>query len=192
MPVEISTTECASEQSDVYRCFRKKGLHFIHMNTRSLLPKIDEICHIANETGAAVIGVTETWLDSSVSDAEIEIPGYIIQRKDRRRTGGGVCMYINKYLAFTPRMDLTNNINNIESIWVDILLPKTGPILIGVCYRPPKQMEFYELLEKLCDNGNSFVKYETVILGDFNTNVQHMSDVSPLLILLNTLCKYVG
>ena len=42
-------------------------------------------------------------------------------------------------------------------------------------------MEFYELLEKLCDNGNSFVKYETVILGDFNTNVQNMSDVSPLL-----------
>ena len=90
-------------------------------------------------------------------------------------------MYINKDLAFTPRMDLTNNINNIESIWVEILLPKTRPILIGVCYRPPKQMEFYELLEKLCDNGNSFVKYETVILGDFNTNVQNMSDVSPLL-----------
>ena len=102
MPVEISTTECASEQSDVYSCFRKKGLHFIHLNTRSLLPKIDELCHIANETGAAVIGVTETWFDSSVSDSEIEIPGYIIQRKDRRRTGGGVCMYINKDLAFTP------------------------------------------------------------------------------------------
>ena len=63
-------------------------------------------------------------------------------------------MYISKDLAFTPRTDLTTNIDSIESICVEILLPKTRPILTGVCHRPPKQMEFYDLLEKLCDNGN--------------------------------------
>ena len=31
-------------------------------------------------------------------------------------------------------------------------------------------------MEKSCDGGNSFVEYETVILGDFNTNVMHISD----------------
>ena len=89
----IVRTECASKHSDedMYRCFRRKDLHFMHLNTRSLLPKIDELCHIATTTGAAIISVT--WLDRSEADSEIEIPGYMIQRKDRWRTGGGVCIW---------------------------------------------------------------------------------------------------
>ena len=111
----IIRTECASKHSDkdVYGCFRRKDLHFIHLNTRSVLPKIDELCHIATETGAAVISVTGTWLDSYVADSEIEIPGYMIQRKDRRRTGEGVYMYIYKDLAFIPSIDLSSTVLNL-------------------------------------------------------------------------------
>ncbi len=94
----IVRTECASKHSDedVYsRCFRRKGLPFMHLNTRSLLPKIDELCHIATKTGAAVISVTGIWLDSSVVDSEIEIHGYMIQRKDRRRTGAWRSVHVH-------------------------------------------------------------------------------------------------
>ena len=32
--------------------------------------------------------VTETWLNDLVMDSEIEVPGYMVQRKDRERSGG--------------------------------------------------------------------------------------------------------
>ena len=99
----------------------------------------------------------------------MDIPGYIIHRRDRNRNGGGVCIYIKSDLAFNPRPDLSHD--GLESLWVEVLLPKTPPILTGVCYRPPKQNDFYELLEQSCAGGHIFVEHEIILLGDFNTNV---------------------
>lgn len=31
------------DKSSDYKCFQKKGLHFVYINVRSLLPKVDEI-----------------------------------------------------------------------------------------------------------------------------------------------------
>jgi hypothetical protein len=31
-------------------------------------------------------------------------------------------------------------IEGMESIWIDILFPKTKPIIMGTCYRPTKQI----------------------------------------------------
>ena len=28
--------------------------------------------------------------------------------------------------------------NSIETVWAELYLPETKPILIGICYRPPK------------------------------------------------------
>ena len=54
---------------------------------------------------------------------------------------------------------------------MELLLPKSRPILTGVCYRPPNQMDFYECLERDCDSGGNLVDIDTVVLGDFNTNI---------------------
>ena len=69
------------DDTDVYKCFKKRGLHFVHLNIRSLLPKLDELHIITIKSKAAVIGVTETWLDDSVEDSEFELPGYVVQQK---------------------------------------------------------------------------------------------------------------
>ena len=73
-----------TQSPEFYDVFKKKGLHFLHLNARSLLPKIDQVKHLATSTQAAVIGVTETWLNSTVLDSEICIPGYLTERKDRK------------------------------------------------------------------------------------------------------------
>lgn len=49
-----------------------KGLNFVHVNARSLLPKLDELRDLASKTKLAVIGITESWLDDLISDAEIK------------------------------------------------------------------------------------------------------------------------
>ena len=47
-----------------FDCFKSKGLHFSHPNARSLLPKIEELRLVAQNSHAAVIGIAETWLDN--------------------------------------------------------------------------------------------------------------------------------
>ena len=62
-----------------WKAFNKRGLHLIHLNINSLLSKIDELREIARKTTATVIGITESKLDGSVLDEEINI--------DRNRHG---------------------------------------------------------------------------------------------------------
>ena len=51
---------------DEWNIFKHRKLHFLHLNINSLLPKIDELRHIARLTNAAVIGISESKLDDSV------------------------------------------------------------------------------------------------------------------------------
>ena len=103
---------------------------------RSLLPKIDELRILARDSRAACICVTETWLDGLVFDSEIHIDNYSVRRKDINRHGGGVCLYIRSDLAFNGLDELPHD--EIEAVWIELLLPKTKPIVCGVVYRPPK------------------------------------------------------
>ena len=147
--------------------FLRTGLHFIHLNINSLLPKIDELCYIAKLTNAAIIGICESKLDASVLDPEISITNYKILRCDRNRQGGGVACYV--------RNDLSYNIlsvfpHEVENILFEILLPNSKPITVGTIYRPPNQSNFLEILN---DNMNKIdsVNNEIYILGDFNINL---------------------
>ena len=155
----------STDVPDQYELFTKKGLHFLHINARSLLPKLSVACLLVRRTKAAVLAVTETWLDDSVTNAEIEIDGYIVHRRDRNRHGGGVCLFTMSDIAFNPEPDLSTD--DLESLCVNILLPKTKPILVGVCYRPPTQFNFYKLLEESLETV--FPNTEFILLGDFNT-----------------------
>ena len=43
-----------------------------------------------------VICLCETWLDETVSDGEVAIPGYRLFRRDRKeKLGGGVCIFVH-------------------------------------------------------------------------------------------------
>ena len=46
--------------TDHFDCLHRKGLHCIHLNARSLLPKLSELRCLAMKTKVAVIGITET------------------------------------------------------------------------------------------------------------------------------------
>ena len=73
---------------------------------------------------------------------EIQIPGYTLERSDRDREGGVAC-YVRSDLSYNARNTLSDE---IESIFVDIMLPKTKPILVRVVYRPPDKSDFLELI----------------------------------------------
>ena len=72
-----------------------------------------------------------------------------------------------KSLMLRPELDHAD----VEAVWLDILLPKSKPILVRACYRPPDQHNFYELLEEICAKSVDFVKSEVMIIGDLNTDI---------------------
>ena len=179
-PSQVNSSNSNSHNSEghssQFECFKQKGLHFIHINVRSLIPKVDELRLIARNSNAAVIGVSETWLDSTVMDSEIKIDNYVLSRGGRNRNGGGVCANVRADIAFKTRLDL--RCDDLQSVWIELLLPKTKPILTGVVYRPPNQMNFYDLLENVISSCDRFFDIESIILGDFNTNVSGSTDSS--------------
>ena len=63
-----------------WKVFNKRGLHLIHLNINSLLSKIDELRAIAKKSRATVIGITDSKLDETVLDGEINIDGYELKR----------------------------------------------------------------------------------------------------------------
>ena len=77
----------------------EKGLHFIHANVRSLLPKLSEVHILLSRTTATIFAASETWLDSTVNDGEIYTPGFQVVRRDRNRSGGGVALFVRDVLT---------------------------------------------------------------------------------------------
>ena len=106
-----------------------RALHFLHINVNSLLPKIDEVNLIANKSNATILGISETKLDNTIMDSELNIEGYDLIRSDRNRRGGGVSCYIKKDRHYNVR---ANCPTNFENIFLDLLLPNSKPILIGI------------------------------------------------------------
>lgn len=67
------------------------------------------------------------------------------------------------------RLDL--EVDHLDCLWTEIILPKTRPILIGSVYRSPNS-DFVYLNDILNNISNALdCNYETLILGDFNLDL---------------------
>lgn len=99
----------------------KKGFHISYISVCSLPNKMNETCNMLNTNDIHVLAITESHLDSSITDGQVHVDGYNLIRKDRNRNGGGVAMYIQNHLPFKKRDDLT--VNHLEAIWIQIHLP---------------------------------------------------------------------
>lgn len=102
----------------------------VRRTTKLTLNKIDQLHFLAQKTKASFISIAESWLDESVPDTEINIPGYVVVRKDCDRNGGGVCAFIKDNITFNVRTDI-NVINLKQFSMISCMLPKTKPILCG-------------------------------------------------------------
>ena len=67
--IRLNPGPCHTQLNDdkTWDPLKTKGLHLCHLNVNSLLSKTDEIRDIANRIKPAVLGITESKLDSSVS-----------------------------------------------------------------------------------------------------------------------------
>ena len=67
------------------------------LNARSIVDKQSELDIMVADIDPHVIGITESWANEDIVDAELALPGYVMFRKDRQvRRGGGVISYIKE------------------------------------------------------------------------------------------------
>ena len=120
--------------------------YILHLNSRSLLSVIDQLRILFDESKPLIIAISETWLNSTVADLEVDINGYKIERLDRTSRGGGVAIYFRDGCKFKRRADLEDP--NIEAICVELKIGKVCYILACV-YRAPKTSFFFHTVESM-------------------------------------------
>ena len=75
-----------------------------------------------------------------------------------------------------------------ESVFIDILFPKTKPILVGVCYRPPNEGHYFDTLENKLLSSDKTVDQETILMGDFNVHYSNKNNSS----LMRTMKRFMS
>ncbi len=75
-----------------------RGISVGALNVRSVYRKIDDIHVLLSRSDLSILSISESWLNSSVANCEIELPGYKLVRFDRDNgtgfRGGGVSCFI--------------------------------------------------------------------------------------------------
>jgi hypothetical protein len=163
------------------------NIYMCHLNVRSLtsdgddnrssvpvderLIKLDEIYHkLAYMNSADIITISESWLDDTITDIDIELLDYQLYRKDRSRHGGGVLAYVHDSLSVSRRADLEHD--DIEALWLELAVDG-GKVLIGTYYRPPGADintvdMFMNLFQQTIDTIWGETPKSVFIFGDFN------------------------
>jgi len=64
--------------------------------------KKDELAALVAAHDPHIIGITETWTHAGIFEAEINLPGYVCYRKDKKHgKGGGVVLYVKSDIIST-------------------------------------------------------------------------------------------
>ena len=78
-----------------------------------------------------IIALRETWLDETITDCDIFVPGFYTIRRDHSRKGGGILLYIKDSVP-TPSIIYHAS---LELLFIEVTL-KQGPLNLGLFYRP--------------------------------------------------------
>ena len=112
-----------------------------------------------------IIGITESWANNDITDAELGLEGYAMFRKDSMgRRGGGVLLYIKDTIpAYEVQLQEEADCN--EAIWCKLVTGHTT-VTIGIVYRCPNITK--QNNEKIHNAISEVSKGDCIIMGDFN------------------------
>ena len=83
-----------------------RGFKMAFLNIVSLPKNLDEIRYLMSSKHIDLIAFNETRLDSNLNNNMVHINNYDIIRKNRSRSGGGVCIYLRNSINYKVRHDL--------------------------------------------------------------------------------------
>ena len=101
-PTEENELEVFKALKEELKC---KGLSIGHANVRGLCKDLNEVKILLENTPLDVLALTETHLNSNISDNELRIDGYSIKREDRINRDGGECAIYYKESLDIEKME---------------------------------------------------------------------------------------
>ena len=146
-------------------------INIAHINIRSLRNKVDEIKMLLKVCRFDILAITETYLDKSIDNIQLDSK---IVRRDRLtgHVGGGCLIYISDNIS-SSRLKSLETVE-IEGIWLNIKTRKSSFIL-GNIYRPPSDTKFFSYFDGVLEKV--FTKYNRIfIAGDLNCNFSRDAD----------------
>ena len=112
-----------------------------------------------------IIGITESWANNDITDADLGLEGYVMFRKDKmERRGGGVLLYIKETIP-VYEVQLQEEADCKEALWCSLVTVHT-PVTIGVVYRCPNIS--IQNNDKIHNAIREVSKGDCIIMGDFN------------------------
>ena len=114
------------------------------------------------------LALTETWLKSYISDAQLHIPEYVVSRSDRdKRTGGGVLLYSHESLPISNCSKFDDG--TCQALFCTFAVTS---MCASVVYRPPNAtlQSFRNCITFIQDQVNLLDdnSYKVCVMGDFN------------------------
>ena len=105
---------------------------------------------LLENTPLDVLALTETHLNSNISDDELRIDGYSIKRKDRINREGGGCAIYHKESLDIENMEKYNR-EGLVALWIEAKLCSQR-LIIDCVYRPPDVTTFCDKFQTLSEN----------------------------------------
>ena len=138
------------------------------LNINSLSGTFDEVLEWIEAFD--ILSIQETKIDRSFPDPQFAITDYNMYRRDRKKGGGGIVVYVRKSL---PSYRLKTKTNEMESILVDFQVSQQHiSLLCG--YKPPPVNNniFTDEMDAFLDAAISN-RPNIICLGDLNCDILH-------------------
>ena len=146
---------------------------------------MDELHYLVTSPSLpTIIAFTETWLYSSISESEVQLPCYRLFRRDRTRQGGGVALCV--YETVSIKVTFSHSVAELLSVTVN---SPTGSLQFTVVYRPPGLDGDLSVLDAALLSLQHPCASHAVIVGDFNVDLSKPHSTSAL-DLLATFAGY--
>ena len=166
----------------------------MHLNSRSLKSNYATFITEFSGLGLEIITISESWFKTIDLPTSYQLKGYTLYRLDRQvlkrpnkvKIGGGVCIYVKQGIEHDYNFfeDLNTSDKDIEVQFLLICKPKMKQQIIVNVYRPPDGdvTSFIDSLSDLISNIKNREKYEILLLGDMNIDVNIEDDESETLL----------
>ena len=113
-----------------------------------------------------IIGITESWCNERVLEAEMELVGYNLFREDRKggMRGGGVLLYVKSEL----RSVTFKTISIGEHVCCRILVENNNDLIVGIVYRSDNHGLNMDTNESARQLIRELQPHNFLLMGDFN------------------------
>ena len=144
------------------------GYKYVSLNARSIVNKRNEVNIMVEDIDPHIVGITESWATTDISEAELEMTRYDMFRKDRLgRRGGGVILYIKESIQ-AYEIKLEKEAECEEAVWCNIVTGNST-LTVGLLYRSPNIS--IDENEKVQNAIKEVSKRDCIIMGDFNHEI---------------------